>query len=153
MQEDIVAQETCGIFYEYNTAGHRIKRHYDCQPVPNDDNVPMEDWEDWQVLNFPDGPSEGGKFADNQDSTIQVSFQPLDITVSPNPTAGNINISVPSSDIISHYHLKDATGKSILKGNIFSRSHHLNLSDLPAGIYFLIVYHGNLKEGFKIVKH
>ena len=73
------------------------------------------------------------------------------ISVFPNPTTNQINVSANLGLIGSVYNVYDYTGKSVLTGKLTSEKTILELSNLENGIYFLNVGE-NHKQTFKIIK-
>ena len=73
------------------------------------------------------------------------------ISIFPNPTANQINISTNLELIGSVYNVYDYTGKSVLIGKITSEKTILELGNIEEGIYFLNVGE-NYKQTFKIIK-
>ena len=66
-----------------------------------------------------------------------------EINIFPNPTTGNIYLSVNANIILT-----DLLGKLLLEQK---NTKHLDISALPAGMYFLR-YGDNLKQTFKVIK-
>ena len=73
------------------------------------------------------------------------------ISVFPNPTTNQINVSANLGLIGSVYNVYDYTGKSVLTGKLTSEKTILELSNLEKGIYFLNVGE-NHKQTIKIIK-
>ncbi len=73
------------------------------------------------------------------------------ISIFPNPTTNQINVSTNLELIGSIYNIYDCTGKSVLTGIINSEKTTIELSRLVGGIYFLFIGE-NQEKAFKIIK-
>jgi hypothetical protein len=87
-------------------------------------------------------------------NSIQASnLNQNNIKVYPNPFSESINIDfendfLPESDI----QLMDIYGRIILKDKIQTSSHTMSLTQLPPGIYFIVIHRGENSKTMKIVK-
>lgn len=74
-----------------------------------------------------------------------------DISIQPNPTSGQIQIS--SSTKIENIKIFDSTGNQVLLGSAENNFTVLDLSHLPAGIYFIHTISANETSNIqKIIK-
>ncbi len=80
----------------------------------------------------------------------EINNTPL-FSVFPNPAQSAINVSVDKKLLGASYVVYDHTGKTILKGEIFSENSIIEIGDLAAGIY-LISLGENLKQIFVLEK-
>lgn len=73
------------------------------------------------------------------------------ISIFPNPTTNQLNVSTDLELIESVYNVYDCIGKSVLTGKLTSEKTIIGLGNLVEGIYFLKVGE-NQKQTFKIIK-
>ncbi|MDD2986038.1 T9SS type A sorting domain-containing protein [Flavobacterium sp.] len=88
----------------------------------------------------------------NVDEVPQIQ---LVASVYPNPTSGNLSLTIKEYDISNiHYQLYDSIGKIILNGQINQNETQIEMVNLPAALYFLKITKNqdNLKT-FKIIKN
>lgn len=72
------------------------------------------------------------------------------VSIKPNPTYGILNIKTTLDAKIS---VLDYTGKIVLNAISFANQEQiLNLADVSAGIYYVVVTNGQSKHTFKISK-
>ena len=91
-------------------------------------------------------------------STLNVDEVPqiqLIASVYPNPTIGNLNLSIREFDISNiHYQLYDINGKIISNGQINQNETEIEMVNLPSALYFLkITNNENVLKTFKIIKN
>ncbi len=118
-----------------------------------DENLPAGDYEYYVVAYY-----ESGCISDSSNhitQTITLGTGDMEnlgeITLYPNPTQDQLNISAPSTKSIANIQVFDLSGKSIAV-IVEEESGTINLSHLPAGIYFVqIQTHGGITTK-KIVK-
>ena len=80
---------------------------------------------------------------DNTLGINEIGNKNTEINIFPNPTTGNIYLSVNANIVLT-----DLLGKLLLEQK---NTKHLDISALPAGMYFLR-YGDNLKQTFKVIK-
>lgn len=134
----------CGIWYDYDKSGNRIKRYYDCKDL-RDDNGPIEPSPDENPLL----PKFGSK-----DSTHQKGIDKLtnSVTVYPNPTADKFSIRLPKAGTHTHFHIYDAKGAIITSGYIDGELYNGNMGLLAPGNYIFVVYYESKPYKFIITK-
>lgn len=118
------------ISYEYDNAGNRIKRLViglkSAQLATPEDHEPITDT--WGVRK---------------------------IIVFPNPTKGDLKISITGGDPDDKYtySIFDAGGKPVLKGRINTMGEYpFKLHRFGAGVYILVLQCNNDKKTYKIIK-
>ena len=65
------------------------------------------------------------------------------IAVYPNPTTGLIHIN--SNNLESDYHVVNALGETVLVGKITSETQHIDMTNLPNGVYFVKIAENTVK--------
>jgi hypothetical protein len=74
------------------------------------------------------------------------------VNVTPNPSTGNISVSLPLSSDFRLLSIVDNTGRLIISENVFGlKIQELNLSDLAKGIYFLHLFGENDVQTKRII--
>ncbi|RCW31945.1 putative secreted protein (Por secretion system target) [Marinilabilia salmonicolor] len=125
------------IEYFYDNAGNRTNR----QVV---------------VINNPlKSASKNEEIANSQPEPVKSLWNDIEINIFPNPTAGDVNISFDGfSDIKDiQYSIFNAMGKMVAKGQINSLdSDKLPFSNLPRGVYILILKSNDDSKQWKIIK-
>lgn len=139
-QQSIAQAPICGIYFDHDASGNRIKRSYACRVHP-DPNGP--------VVVYPPGPT-----------SRQVSGQPAaesaagtTVTVYPNPTSGPYTIAlseVPKKPV--HFHWYNERGQILTSGQITGRDASGGIGAWPDGIYLLQVYAPGGTQSFRVVK-
>jgi Secretion system C-terminal sorting domain len=83
-----------------------------------------------------------GSSCDTLGITSSVSQLPesISLQISPNPFTTYLNIQCNANDILQHFILSDAQAKQVLNVQINSPDSSLDVSDLPAGVYFYQAY-------------
>lgn len=100
----------------------------------------------------------GGRIVQNTTGNILVTDVPSNekmlieqtVTVFPNPTIDIINLQ--SEIDMQEVYLIDISGKLMVSEQVKNKTHQLNMSDLPAGIYFLRIKTDKSIETKKVVK-
>ena len=69
----------------------------------------------------------------NNDST------PFDLSLFPNPTHDFFQITLPEIMNQINYKIQNSLGTTLLSGNLHSKTNTVNVSNLPDGIYFIIL--------------
>lgn len=87
-------------------------------------------------------------------NTNEIASQQIPIKVSPNPTTGNFTLQFntqPTTGIVQLYNINS---KLVLQQNIapFSQYKHLNITNLPQGIYLCKLKWGNVEVNVKVIK-
>lgn len=71
----------------------------------------------------------------------------------PNPAKGEVNISLTHAAKDASYQILDLSGKLLFKGNLKSDKNQVNISNLPAGTYRIIISNnGEINSKNLIVK-
>ncbi len=141
-----VPRYTCGIWYDYDAAGNRIKRYYDCKDNYAGDTPPAAGG---LVLQNNNNPS--NRDTQNTPATDHVDGDSK-VTLYPNPTQDQFYIKLPKAGIHIHFHLYDAKGSIISSGYIDGALYEGHIGNLPAGEYTVIVYYQDRNVAFKVVK-
>lgn len=123
---------TCGILYTYDNAGNRTKQEYYCRQARGIDTVQ-------NTANVVD------------ENAVSTSFAKVD-ALYPNPNDGRFTVrfekELKNADII----ITDVTGRKVKQFKANGVIVHLDISDKPAGTYFLIVRDGKIKITQKVIK-
>lgn len=113
---------TCGILYTYDNAGNRIKQEYYCRQARGIDT-----------------------------NAVSASFAQAD-AVYPNPNDGRFTIrfeqELKNADVI----ITDVLGKRVSHFKVKGKIIHSDISNQPAGTYFIIITDGKTKISQKVVK-
>ncbi|PZF74854.1 T9SS type A sorting domain-containing protein [Taibaiella soli] len=135
------AYKRCGIYYDYDATGNRVKRYNDCQLFdPNN-------------LGGTTNPLPGGGAisrmagTDNDDNN-DVSL----ITIYPNPANDFVNIRLSETAEHVHFHLYDGKGSIVQAGDISGQEYRCNLGALAPGLYHLNILYQGKPYSFKITK-
>ena len=126
----------CGIYFDYDAVGNRVKRSYDCKNL-------ADPWYPPASSSKMAGSDRAGKEYENQDA----------ILVYPNPTSGAFTIrlsGVPKEPI--HFHWYNDQLQILGSGHITEVIYSGDISGWADGVYILRVYEGNKVHAFKIVK-
>lgn len=110
---------TCGILYDYDNAGNRIKKRYYCY----------------------NGGTYGGRPAKNEVATKEdtsIEFQQVD-ALYPNPTTGKFSITFSKALESAVILVTDLSGKKMLQYKASGNKVDFDLSSLAAGAYFVRV--------------
>ena len=126
-------QAICGIWFDYDAAGNRIKRYYDCKDVDPNGGI---------VGYF----GSGYKLVANKEKQLMP-------TVSPNPTKGPYTIALPSDSGRVHFHWYDAKGSIIASGGFNEATYTGSIDAFPPGNYMLAIRWGSRTYTYQIVKH
>ena len=129
----------CFIHYQYDNAGNRISRYYECGANPYAD---MPDEID---------PNNGGGWQAR--AIIDTSQKSGNMIVFPNPTKGIFYIKPPSPDIENCIvEVLDLKGKLILRKRVDSFEEGINISQLANGQYLIKIITGTKNEILKLLK-
>jgi hypothetical protein len=95
------------------------------------------------------------------DLTLIANFEPVSgvddlgksglLNAYPNPTSGIVILHADSKLIGSHYVIYNHLGESITNGQFNTENRSVDMTDLPAGVYFITTT-GELKQSLKIIK-
>lgn len=96
------------------------------------------------------------------DSTCQsnsYSYEPLgieayafkDFAIYPNPSKGEVNISLNETELPAGYEITDVSGKTVRNGRLTKKQTVLDLSSLPSGTYMITVSQQQKSQTLKIV--
>ncbi len=145
------SNKICGIYFDYDALGNRVKRSYDCRSADEPIDPPTE------ATNT--GTTTGGKprKAPPRDSTQNpdgfwgaTSQAPL---LFPNPTSGLFTLQLPSPpEKPLHFHWYNQSLQILGSGTISGPQYKGDISAWPDGVYLLQVYHGGGAYSFKVVK-
>lgn len=130
-----MATQKCGIYFDYDGAGNRIKRYYDCKDITGGTGN-LGGNPNARIVKGAPGP-QGSPTGE--------------VTVSPNPTTGNFRIQL-SEDKRTHFHLYDSKGAIISSGYIEGQSYSGDITALTSGVYVLVVYYNDLPYTFRLVR-
>lgn len=130
---------TCGILYTYDNAGNRIKQEYYCRQERGI-NPAIENTEKGSVDSFVQDENE-----------VSASFAKVD-ALYPNPNDGRFTIrfekELKNADII----LTDVNGKRVSRFKVNGKIIQVDISNKPAGTYFIIITDGRNKITQKVIK-
>jgi hypothetical protein len=122
----------CGIYFDYDAAGNRIKRYYDCKTIEPGPEEPIEISTFYPDISGSDGYAR----------------------IFPNPALSYVSISFSRPVEHVHFHLYDAKGSILQSGSITGSSYRIELSGYADGIYLIALKDGDKQYRFKIVlKH
>lgn len=122
-----VSQGGCGIKYDYDAAGNRIKRKLHC----------------WGVPPLPNRPA-------NNDSSKLIATDKLTMQVYPNPTHDVFNVTFSTQVSNATITLQDATGKIIQQKAANGSQVAFDVATLASGNYFII--YSNPKSKQKLIR-
>jgi hypothetical protein len=126
----------CGIWFDYDAAGNRIKRYYDCKDI-----------DEGQVGIPPDGTA-----SMSQSMTRTKAIDLKAPTVNPNPTEGQYFIKLPADTAIAQFYWYDAQGRVIASGSFNGLNYSGNIASFPPGNYFLVLEWCGRSYRYKILK-
>ena len=86
----------------------------------------------------------------DQTSSLRVAADP--IQVSPNPSAGRFHLELPQALPRARWSLLDGAGRRLQGGALRSTHWDLDLSDRPAGVYWLVVGGGGIRYRQALLK-
>jgi len=122
--------QTCGIYYDYDQAGNRIKRYYACNTV---------------VRNM--------RTANPGNDSIQSElYKGYDVKVFPNPVKDFFTIKLPGVKGSSHFHLYDTKGSIIVGKDITAEETQYNIVALATGTYHLSIKYNEKLYYFELLK-
>ena len=116
--------------------------------VEDDDNDGVEN----EIDRCPDTPSDS--IVDENGCEIKISEK---IEFYPNPTNGNVSLTLPTEIDIVSIRIFNINGKKLIDifhtANKLSNEIKLDLSHYPTGIYFINLSSEKLKETIKLIKY
>lgn len=127
-----VPTQKCGIYIDYDAAGNRIKRYYDCKDISG-------------------GTGETGGNPNARIVKAALGQQSNEVTVSPNPTDGKFTIRL-SEDKRTHFHLYDSKGAIISSDFIEGQNNNGDITALASGVYVIVVYFHEKPYTFRLVR-
>jgi len=135
--------------YEYDAAGNRIKR----QVI----NLKILDNNDKDSSNNEIFTEKYDPFDDKEDNTNLASGN-IKIDVFPNPVHESLTVEIIGNAENCTYQVYDNNGKLIKNDKIYSKNTGynaatINFSNTSVGTYLLIIYTGEIKREFKIVRN
>ncbi len=84
-------------------------------------------------------------------SAVHTLRAPVDAQLFPNPVRDQLNIR--SADNIDYYKIRNVIGKTVQEGTMYgSGTTRLDVSSMPAGIYFITIHTGNNQVVKKFIK-
>jgi len=135
--------QRCGIYYDYDAAGNRVKRYYDCKMF--DPNNPYPD-----AGTNPPGGSSARMLGANEAAATQNNASL--ITIYPNPANDFVNIKLNEAAPHTHFHLYDGKGSIVLAGDISGQEYRCNLAAVAPGLYHLNILYKGKPYRFKLTK-
>lgn len=135
--------QRCGIYFDYDATGNRVKRYYDCKMFD-----PLNPYPDAGTTT--PAPQANARMASTtQDANATDAAQ---VTIYPNPANDfvNIRLSEPAEHV--HFHFYDAKGSVVQSGDISGLEHRCNLGAMASGIYHLNILYKGKPYSFKIIK-
>ena len=126
---------SCGLLYKYDAAGNCISREYFCNNT--DTLIPMR--KDVSITAAP------------QATEAETSFAKVD-ALYPNPTTGKFTIRFANALQHTQINITDVNGRTIqqLTGNGFTME--FDLSNRPAGVYYVVIRNGKESIVQKVIK-
>ena len=74
------------------------------------------------------------------------------ISISPNPTSDQLNISFGDLTVAEQYNIVDVSGRTVQSGRVNASDASINVNQLEAGIYKLIISGGNWTKSIQFAK-
>lgn len=133
----------CGIYYDYDAAGNRIRRMYDCREMEE----PIGDEPQSFALNGM------GKSAPPKSQKPGTDAGLGYISLFPNPTAGSYTVKLSKApEKPMHFHWYTDQMQILSSGTISSETFTGDISSWADGVYILRVYSATEQHSFKVVK-
>lgn len=124
---------TCGILYTYDNAGNRTKQEYYCRQGRSINTITQND-----------------SSVEDENAT-SAAFAKVD-ALYPNPNDGRFTIrfdhGLKNADIV----ITDVNGKKLSQFKANGVIVHFDISNKPAGTYFLVISDGKTKITQKVIK-
>ena len=106
-----------------------------------------------QDVYYKDALSIGGWKPGRSATSIGNSKAFTDWSVSPNPAATSVTLSIPENVEKASYNISDITGRILMHGLLNSSKEKLDISQLAAGLYLIHLYDKTIETGIlKFVK-
>lgn len=129
----ILAQGTPQVVFDYDECGNRVRRWIDFRKV-----------------------EENGKNVEVENATLATAtdlIKTCEISLYPNPTRGKFTVSLSGGETIELQALLTTATGSIVETYLFNEvQHDFDLTNKPAGIYYLRLTAGTDTHVWKIVK-
>ena len=139
----------CGIYFDYDAAGNRIKRYYDCK---GQEIIPPGGGGTESSTGTGDGADTVAiSYAREKPATVVGDAKDVCVQLAPNPTAGKFTIRL-SESIRTHFHIYDIKGAIITSGFVEGAMYDGDISALVPGMYIVIVYFKDKPYAFRVVK-
>ena len=90
-----------------------------------------------------------------KDDIFEEQFKERKITIYPNPTKGNVGINISGTDFNTscQAHLYNLMGKKLMQFQIHTNTvNPIDMNNLPAATYLLVLIFNNEKLTYKIIK-
>jgi hypothetical protein len=111
---------TCKIYYEYDNAGHRIKRYYKCF----DPSLPQP------IVQEP------------RTSTNTTESAQQKLVLYPNPVSSHVSLLLSHEVVDGEVFILDAKGQVLQQEPFSGLKKEFNVAHLPSGTYFIRVHEG-----------
>lgn len=143
------SNKICGIYFDHDAVGNRVKRSYDCRSMqqgPEDPPALTSTSGGFQPrLAPPHTPAPKNAGADGSVDGAPVLF--------PNPTSGLFTLQLPAPpETPLHFHWYNASLQILGSGTISAAAYKGDISAWPDGVYILHVYQAQNMHRFKVVK-
>lgn len=142
----------CGIYFDYDAVGNRVKRTYDCRNVDEKSEDPS--------ATASSRPAAGGKprKAAPQNTSEEVTdplsgAQTTALLLFPNPTTGPLTLRLASApETPLHFHWYNEALQILGSGSISTTEYKSDISAWPDGIYTLRLYRADEVYSFRVIK-
>jgi|GEM_PF-2237031 len=138
---------TCGIYYEYDAAGQRVKRYYQCKTrgdvLPENPGPPMAD-----------GPIRTlglDQNSINSDKQTLDAKEALKITIYPNPASQYFKAAFSKPVSNGHYQFTSMIGVVLKSGKLNGIEHHQEVTGLSPGTYLLMLNIAEKRYSYRVV--
>ncbi|RYD51742.1 MAG: T9SS type A sorting domain-containing protein [Sphingobacteriales bacterium] len=144
----------CGIYFDHDAVGNRVKRSYDCRMVYiSRSNSQTADSTDSTNLNRALRKAPPQTPVVDADPNGPMTASMADLVVYPNPTTGVFTIQLPAMPQTPvHYHWYDAQYRILTSGTLTSQTFKGDISTWADGTYLLQVYWQDRIYGTRIIK-
>lgn len=140
----------CGIYYDYDAAGNRIRRMYDCREGSvSIGGEPQSAGLNGMGKSIPPGKQQEVR----QHNSPTTAAEQVYISLFPNPTSGKYTLklsSIPEKPV--HFHWYTDQMQILSSGSISSETFSGDISTWADAIYILRVYNETEVYTFKVVK-
>lgn len=161
-QDKKAPTEVCAYYFDYDASGHRVKRYYKCNDVVVDDPAPSDPKEPISTVHLRQGSTGQGNetpsMVQNQSIDLEPSRTPslkeqssvATPIIFPNPTTGAVTVLWDGLENPANLTLIDASGKILLQQDFGTGL--LDLSNYPAGRYFVLLQSGVVSHQLPLIK-